>query len=156
LLRDSLRDELQKARPELQIIAEFSNGEQALQRLRAPDLSVAFLNIQMPGLSGLEVARTLVEDWSDSSSQSAMSWPPVLVFVTAYSEFALEAFESAAVDYILKPVTPDRLSLTVSRLQARLRERSVTSSAFDKFIEVQSSTCKQSELRVEMRTGSLY
>lgn len=135
LLRSALRNELQKAWPDLDIVAEVSNGEQALKRLQKPGFTVAFLDIQMPGLTGLEVAQQLLQNYQDPAKDPAKdlvdNWPPLLVFVTAYSEFALDAFESAAVDYVLKPVTPDRLSMTVSRLQARLNERASASAGVD-------------------------
>lgn len=132
LLRASLRSELQKAWPDLNIVAEVANGEQAIRRLRERGVTVAFLDIQMPGMTGLEVARRLVQDWPPFATDNVTSWPPLLVFVTAFNEFALEAFEGAAVDYVLKPVTPDRLSLTVSRLQARLHERAAMPAGIDK------------------------
>ncbi len=89
--------------PELKVVARAANGSeaQALAREKQPD--VAFLDIRMPGATGLEVARTLPEQTR-------------IVFVTAYDQYAVAAFESAAVDYLLKPVTEDRLSETVKRL----------------------------------------
>lgn len=102
---------LRQAWPELHIVAEASDGEQALAAIvsRRPD--VAFLDVRMPGLSGLEVA-TRAEGLCD------------IVFVTAYDEHAIEAFEHAAVDYLLKPVTIDRIERTVQRLLARRAARS--------------------------------
>lgn len=123
LLLAALRKELNVAWPELSIVAEASNGDQALQRLREPGIDIAFLDIQMPGMTGLEVAQELLRSWPASEGEMISAPPSLLVFVTAYGEFALEAFESAAIDYVLKPVTPDRMSLTIKRLQARLHER---------------------------------
>jgi len=131
LLRASLRAELLKAWPTLDVIAEVADGEQALSRLKEPGISIAFLDIQMPGLTGLQVAKRLMDDWQGSPSGLRNQWPPLLVFVTAYGEFALDAFEGAAVDYVLKPVTPDRLKLTIERLKMRLRERESAAGGFD-------------------------
>lgn len=96
---------LTDAWPELEIVGTAVNGRQALAMARelAPD--VVFLDIRMPGLSGLDVARTLDPEIR-------------IVFVTAYDDHAVEAFEAAAVDYLLKPVEPERLALTVARLKA--------------------------------------
>jgi len=131
LLRASLRAELKKAWPALEIVAEVSDGTQALSRLREPGIAIAFLDIQMPGLTGLQVAHQLMEQWPAPIAGQRGGWPALLVFVTAYGEFALEAFEGAAVDYVLKPVTPDRLTLTVERLKARLLEREAVTGGFD-------------------------
>lgn len=77
---------------------------------------VLFLDIRMPGRSGLEVAEAAADDWPDGQPLPL----PLIVFVTAYDEFAVPAFERAAVDYVLKPVTADRLAVTVRRLRERL------------------------------------
>jgi DNA-binding LytR/AlgR family response regulator len=73
-----------------------------------------FLDIKMPGRSGLEVAEAVADDWPDDRAE------PLFVFITAYDSFAVPAFERAAVDYLLKPATAERLQQTVERLQARL------------------------------------
>jgi DNA-binding LytR/AlgR family response regulator len=91
--------------PELEILATAGNGLEALERIQALRPDIAFLDIRMPGLSGLEVAAQL-------------GVPCRLVFVTAYDQFAVEAFEREAVDYLLKPVTDERLARTVARLQS--------------------------------------
>ncbi len=131
LLRGALRAELLRAWPDLEIVAEVSDGEAALERLSEPGLDIAFLDIQMPGLTGLQVASNLMSQWPAPTGSPSEKWPPLLVFVTAYGEFALEAFEGAAVDYVLKPVTPDRLVLTIKRLQARLQERRAVTGSFN-------------------------
>lgn len=104
--RQELRAMLAALWPELEIIAECEDGLEALEAwtARAPD--IAFLDIRMPGLTGLEVARQAPE-----AAQ--------VVFVTAYDEFAVKAFEAGAVDYLLKPIRADRLAETVARLRAR-------------------------------------
>lgn len=84
---------------------------------------VLFLDIRMPGLSGLQVAEVLAEDWPHDKPL------PVVVFVTAYDQYAVAAFEAQAVDYLLKPVQTDRLARTVQRLQQHLATRSGAGSA---------------------------
>ena len=104
--RQELRAMLAELWPELTVIAECEDGLEALEAwsVRAPD--IAFLDIRMPGLGGLEVARQ-----APAAAQ--------VVFVTAYDEFAVKAFEAGAVDYLLKPIRADRLAETVARLRAR-------------------------------------
>jgi DNA-binding LytR/AlgR family response regulator len=100
----------------LQIVAEAANGVEAVElgeKLR-PD--IAFLDIRMPGLSGIEAARRLYERSH-------------IVFATAYDQYALDAFEQGALDYLLKPVSAERLATTCARLQARLRKRSSADAA---------------------------
>jgi DNA-binding LytR/AlgR family response regulator len=109
-MRDLLRARLASAWPDLQIVAEAANGVEAVElgeRLR-PD--IAFLDIRMPGLSGIEAARRLYERSH-------------IVFATAYDQYALDAFEQGALDYLLKPVSAERLATTCARLQARMRKR---------------------------------
>jgi DNA-binding LytR/AlgR family response regulator len=109
-MRDLLRARLQQAWPDLQIVAEAANGVEAVElgeKLR-PD--IAFLDIRMPGLSGIEAARRLYERSH-------------IVFATAYDQYALDAFEQGALDYLLKPVSAERLATTCARLQARMRAR---------------------------------
>jgi DNA-binding LytR/AlgR family response regulator len=102
-----LRRELSVQWPELEIVGEALDGQSALELAAAREPQVVFLDIKMPGLSGMEVARRL-------------SGRCHVVFVTAYDQYAIEAFENAAVDYLLKPVDGSRLSLTVTRLKSRL------------------------------------
>lgn len=117
LLARSLKRQLAEAWPGLRLAEVAEDGlaatEQALALL--PDL--LFLDIRMPGRSGLEVAEAVNDDWPEDRPL------PLLVFVTAFDEFAVAAFERAAVDYVLKPVTPERLRVTVARLQQRLAAR---------------------------------
>jgi DNA-binding LytR/AlgR family response regulator len=102
--------------PELQIVGRAANGAQALQMIRALQPDVAFLDVQMPGLSGLEVAAQVAALQEGAPAPGSQCR---LVFVTAFDQYAIEAFESAAVDYVLKPVTAERLGKTVERLRAR-------------------------------------
>ncbi len=124
LLAQALRAELLALWPELEVLSVAPNGVRALQDLLALRPDVAFLDVRMPGQSGVEVAQALAEDWPGDSH------PPLLVFVTAYEQFALEAFRQAAVDYVLKPVQPERLAQTVQRLKQRLAERASGGAEF--------------------------
>ncbi|WOB10056.1 LytTR family DNA-binding domain-containing protein [Piscinibacter gummiphilus] len=117
LLAAHLKAELARQWPELEIVASVGNGDAAVQQALALRPQVLFLDIRMPGLSGLEAAHALAEDWPDGSPF------PLLVFVTAHDEYAIEAFERAAFDYVLKPATAERLAQTCSRLQDALRQR---------------------------------
>ncbi|CAN5409286.1 LytTR family DNA-binding domain-containing protein [soil metagenome] len=110
LLARTLRNELASLWPELEIGAMASNGDDAVEALEARTFDIAFLDISMPGRNGLEVAR-------HAMSQDE---PPAVVFVTAHDEHALAAFDTAAVDYVLKPVSRDRLARTVQTLKRRL------------------------------------
>ena len=107
MLRAQLRARLAQAWPELAVIAEAENGEQALALCSELTPDVAFLDIRMPVKSGLEVAQEL---------EGACH----VVFVTAYDQYAVTAFEQGAVDYVLKPVTPERMVKVVERLKQRL------------------------------------
>lgn len=110
LPRAELRRMLATAWPDLQVVAECEHGPATLEALAAHAPEVAFLDIRMPGASGLEVAR-------------AASGRCHVVFTTAYDSHAIEAFEAGAVDYLLKPVQADRLAQTVARLRERLATR---------------------------------
>lgn len=110
LLARVLEAELARLWPEALVVAAVHDGVAALEAARAETPQVAFLDIRMPGMSGLDVARELLDSLQ----------PPLVVFVTAYDQFAVEAFERAAVDYVLKPVQSERLAATVARLKARL------------------------------------
>jgi DNA-binding LytR/AlgR family response regulator len=109
LLAARLKELLGRAWPELAIAATAPNGPAALEAIEREKPDVAFLDIRMPGLTGLEVA----EEVADRLGERA----PAIVFVTAYDEFALKAFELAAVDYLLKPVTEERLSRCIERVR---------------------------------------
>jgi DNA-binding LytR/AlgR family response regulator len=107
LMREQLRSRLAEAWPELEIVGEAKNGEEAVQLVATQRPDLAFLDIQMPGRTGIEAARDIGAACH-------------IVFVTAFSEFAVEAFEEGAVDYVLKPAEPERLARTVARLKERI------------------------------------
>ena len=107
LLRAQLRARLARVWPELDVVHEMENGRDILQVLEEHDPQVVFLDIHMPGVNGLEAAR-------------AVAGRAHIVFVTAYDEHAVEAFERGAIDYVLKPFNEERLALTVERLRERV------------------------------------
>ncbi len=123
LLAAALQAELARAWPQLQIVATVGHGAAAVQQALALRPQVLFLDIRMPGQSGLEAAAELAEEWPDGTPF------PAIVFVTAYDQYALQAFEAQAVDYLLKPVLPERLARTVQRVQQRLGERASSDPA---------------------------
>jgi len=108
---------LEQVWPELRIVGVAEDGLRAteLGLAHAPD--VMFLDIKMPGRTGLEVAEAVADDWPDDRAE------PLFVFITAYDSYAVPAFERAAVDYLLKPATAERLQQTALRLKTRLAER---------------------------------
>lgn len=107
LLREHLREKLNHLWPALLIVGEASNGIEAAEKIATLAPTIAFLDIKMPGLTGIEVAQGIETDTR-------------VVFVTAYDQYAVQAFDSEALDYVLKPVNDQRLAQTVSRLQNAL------------------------------------
>lgn len=107
LMREQLRARLAQAWPELSIVAEARNGEEAIAAVAEHRPDLAFLDIRMPGVTGIEAAQAIGNACH-------------IVFITAHSEFAVEAFEQGAVDYVLKPAETERLAVTVQRLKRRL------------------------------------
>ncbi len=120
LLAAGLRADLAALWPDLRVVASVGDGASAVAQALALQPDVCFLDIRMPGSTGLEAAQALAEDWPDTGSGPAF---PLLVFVTAYDQYALQAFEAQAVDYLVKPLDRQRLAACVLRLQARLAER---------------------------------
>ncbi len=108
LLRDKLARQLVEAWPELQVVALARNGREAVEHFEAQQPDVCFLDVHMPGLSGVQAARQI--------GRLAH-----VVFVTAFDQYAVQAFAQGALDYLVKPVEPVRLADTVARLQERLR-----------------------------------
>ena len=117
LLAQTLANELCALWPGIHIVATASDGLSAVQLALQHRPDVLFFDIRMPGQSGLEAAAELAEEWPIDTPF------PLLVFVTAYDQYAIQAFEAQAVDYVLKPVRADRLAQTVARLQNGLRQR---------------------------------
>jgi len=115
LLAAALQAELGRAWPALNVVAAVGDGASAVAQALALQPDVLFFDIQMPGMSGLDAAAELLDAWP---VQTAGSKPfPALVFVTAYDQYAVAAFEAQAMDYLLKPVQPARLLKTVQKVQ---------------------------------------
>lgn len=129
LLAATLAAELARVWPELNIVKTVGDGTSAVQQ--ALDLlpDVLFFDIRMPGLSGLEAAAELADHWrSDGVAGKPF---PALVFVTAYDQYAIAAFEAQAMDYLLKPVQTERLQKTVAKLRGALATQSQSSKHFE-------------------------
>jgi DNA-binding LytR/AlgR family response regulator len=109
LMREQIIARLKEAWPELVIVGEAGNGREAIALVQSLEPDIVFLDISMPGVDGIEAARTLAGRVH-------------VVFVTAHDQYAIGAFEQGAVDYLLKPAEPERVALTCQRLRARLRQ----------------------------------
>ncbi len=118
LMRDQLRARLAQVWPNLEIVAEAKNGIEAIEAVRTYLPDVIFLDIRMPGLTGVEAAKEIAQ--LDVGEDALL---PEMVFITAYDQYALDAFEQGAVDYVLKPAEAERLRVTTERLQKRLMQR---------------------------------
>ena len=122
LLREQLRARLAEVWPELQIVAEAKNGTEAVQLTEEHHPELVFLDIRMPGMTGVEAARAIAQLPTDEDTPDA--WPGCeIVFITAYDQYAIEAFEQGVVDYVLKPAERERLLVTVERIKKRLAQR---------------------------------
>ena len=108
LLRERLRSHLARLWPQLEVVAEARNGREAVELFDLHQPQVVFLDVHMPGLNGIDAARSVARRAQ-------------IVFVTAYEQYAVQAFEQGALDYLVKPFDEDRLADTVERLQARLQ-----------------------------------
>lgn len=131
LMREQLRHRLLEVCPGLEIVAEARNGREAvaLTREHAPD--VVFLDIRMPGLTGIEAAREIAQlpTYADAGDAHA-DWPGCeIVFVTAHDQYAIDAFEQGAVDYLLKPAERERLARTMDRVRERIHQRRTASAS---------------------------
>ena len=113
LLRHHLDKSLAEVWPELEVVAKVADGEQAWSAIQHNQPDIAFLDIRMPVLDGVSLARKI----------NRMVNPPLIIFVTAYDDYAIKAFEQNAADYLLKPISDDRLQTTCERVQARLAKR---------------------------------
>ncbi len=121
LLAQALQAELEQAWPSLEVVAVVGDGASAVAQALELRPDVLFFDIRMPGIGGLEAAAELAERW-DSTADSDAPFP-CLVFVTAYDQYAVQAFEAQAVDYLLKPVQAQRLRQTISRIESVLESR---------------------------------
>jgi DNA-binding LytR/AlgR family response regulator len=119
LMREQLRARLAEAWPELEIVGEARNGIEAVEKTATLQPDLVFLDIRMPGMTGIEAARGIAALESGDA--------PEIVFVTAYDEYAIQAFEHGAVDYLLKPVDRERLAVTIERIRKRIAQREARS-----------------------------
>ena len=135
LMRDQLRARLAEVWPELQIVAEAKNGLEAVELVQLHRPDIVFLDIRMPGLTGVEAARQIAQlpapEGTDGEADDERDLVPEIVFITAYDQYAVEAFEQGVADYVLKPAERDRLQLTVERIQKRLTARLSADGAAD-------------------------
>ena len=134
LMRDQLKARLAEVWPELQIVGEAKNGLEAVELVGQHRPDVVFLDIRMPGLSGVDAARRIAQlplrpaaaEGDDAADGDGVDedWAlPEIVFITAYDQYAIEAFEQGVADYVLKPAERERLAVTVSRIKQRLALR---------------------------------
>jgi DNA-binding LytR/AlgR family response regulator len=131
LLRDRLRGHLARMWPELEIVAEARNGREAVEMFDVHQPQIVFLDVHMPGMNGIEAARSIARRAQ-------------LVFVTAYEQYAVQAFEQGAIDYLVKPFDEARLADTLQRLRARLAHPAAApGSTLDAVIERLSDELRQ-------------
>jgi len=149
LLAQALRQELATLWPELNIVAHAPHGQAAVEQALAHKPDICFLDIRMPGMSGLEAAAAMAEEWPDDAQSF-----PLLVFVTAYDQYALQAFEHAAVDYVLKPVQRERLAQTVERLKARLGKRQASGGMDDTMAQLRALLAPQAAPTLKLLQAS--
>ncbi len=116
LLRHHLDKSLAEVWPELEIVSKAQNGLEAMQSIQQLKPDVVFLDIRMPELDGISLAKQL----------NKLDSPPLIVFITAYDEYAVKAFEHNAMDYLLKPINEERLLATCQKVQARLSQSGIT------------------------------
>jgi DNA-binding LytR/AlgR family response regulator len=122
LMREQLRARLSEVWPDLEIVAEARNGQEAVELTAQHHPDVVFLDIRMPVLTGVDAARQIAQL---PTFEEAGGWPGCeIVFITAYDQYAVQAFEQGVVDYVLKPAERERLKLTVERVCQRIAERS--------------------------------
>ena len=126
LLREQLRARLAEVWPELEIAGEAKNGAEAVELVEQLHPDLVFLDIRMPAMNGIEAARAIAQlpiD-EDGNGESGKPWRGCeIVFITAYDQYAIEAFEQGVVDYVLKPAERERLQVTVDRVRKRLAGR---------------------------------
>ena len=124
LLREQLRARLAEVWPELEIVGEAKNGTEAVELVEEHHPDLVFLDIRMPGMNGIEAARAIAQlpvDDEGAKPENRRPWRGAeIVFITAYDQYAIEAFEQGVVDYVLKPAERERLQVTIDRVRKRL------------------------------------
>lgn len=135
-----------EAHPDVEVVATCVNGREAIRAIKTHKPDLVFLDIQMPGFDGFSVVQGLME-----------VEPPLFVFVTAYSDYALKAFDTHAIDYLMKPVEEDRLAATLDRVRQRLSEKRATEEA-SRLKEVLAEVAPEAELpeAAEAHASSRY
>ena len=129
LMRDQLRARLAEVWPELEIVGEARNGEEAVALTSQHQPDIVFLDIRMPVLTGVDAARQIAQL---PTYEEAGGWPGCeIVFITAYDQYAVQAFEQGVVDYVLKPAERQRLQVTMERIKARMLDRARQSANGD-------------------------
>ena len=123
VLAQALRRQLTQLWPDLQVKHMVGDGQQVCELAPQHLPDILFLDIHMPLFNGLEAAERVIDAWPDAHPL------PLIVFITAYDSYAVSAFERAAIDYVLKPVRPERLALTCLRLQQQLSARAASAPA---------------------------
>ena len=124
LMREQLRARLAEVWPALEIVAEAKNGLEAVALVQQHRPDIVFLDIRMPGLTGVEAARQIAQmPPRENDGEADDDAIPEIVFITAYDQYAVDAFEQGVADYVLKPAERERLALTVQRIQRRLAGR---------------------------------
>ena len=127
LMREQLRARLLEVWPELDIVAEAKNGQEAVALTEQHHPDIVFLDIRMPVLTGVDAARQIAQL---PTFDEADGWPGCeIVFITAYDQYAVQAFEQGVVDYVLKPAERERLLMTVARIRQRMAERAAAAQA---------------------------
>ncbi len=124
LLLEAIESELSSVWPEATVLSRCRSGLDAIEALQTLPIDIAFLDIQMPEANGLEVVQTVIEEWPEEAHRPM----PLFVFVTAYTEHAIDAFKLAAVDYIVKPITAKRMADTVERLKHHQNTRALANA----------------------------
>ncbi|WP_418317508.1 LytR/AlgR family response regulator transcription factor [Piscinibacter sakaiensis] len=130
LMREQIRGRLAEVWPELEIVAEARNGLEAVELTAQHHPDIVFLDIRMPGQNGVAAARQIAQLPTHDESPNGDNWPGCeIVFITAYDQYAVEAFEQGVVDYVLKPADPERLRRTVERIRQRIGARDAADAA---------------------------
>ena len=147
LMRDQLRARLAEVWPALEIVGEARNGIEAVEQTASLRPDVVFLDIRMPGMTGVEAARELAK--FDRASGPV----PEIVFVTAYDEYAIDAFEQGVIDYVLKPAERERLRVTVERIRKRLSQRATPAGAAASMVSLEALQQLLERLQAQLAGG---
>lgn len=146
LARDELKFLIEED-PDFEVIYEIANGEKALALLKENEIDLLFLDIQIPGQSGIEIARTLKQQKN----------APYIIFTTAYDEYAVEAFQLSAVDYLLKPISDQRLEESLERAKKEIEKNSDFNQQLENlFANISSSKQKECLNKIAVMEKDYY